>query len=126
MKDITYYQENWDYRHFLAYMYIAVANSDYEISEADLDELHQKLAPNLFNEKAYQEMYHEVLKVYQKQNDNEVFQMIENLSVKYIDTVDKKQQVLKDIEDIINDDDYESGSEHIMLMSIKKILNKII
>jgi len=126
MKDITYYQENWDYRHFLAYMYIAVANSDYEISEADLDELHQKLAPNLFNEKAYQEMYHEVLKVYQKQNDNEVFQMIENLSVKYIDTDDKKQQVLKDIEDIINDDDYESGSEHIMLMSIKKILNKII
>ena len=125
MKDITYYKENWDYKHFLAYMYIAVANSDYEISEEDLNELHQKLSSSLFSEAKYQELYREVLKVYTSQNDMEVFNLIESLATKYITTDGKKQQVLKDIQDIINNDDYETGSEHIMLMSIKKILNGV-
>jgi hypothetical protein len=125
MKDLAYYQENWDYRHFLAYAYIAVANSDYEITEEDLNEIHNKLAPSIFNEKEYQEMYHEVLKVYNKQNDNEVFQFLESLCEKHISSEDQKQKLLKDIQDIIDDDGHESGNEHIMLMSIKKILNSI-
>ena len=99
MKDLAYYQENWDYRHFLAYAYIAVANSDYEITEEDLNEIHNKLAPSIFNEKEYQEMYHEVLKVYNKQNDNEVFQFLESLCEKHISSEDQKQKLLKDIQD---------------------------
>lgn len=125
MKDLAYYQENWDYRHFLAYIYITVANSDYEISEVDLDELHSKLAPALFNETTYQEMYHEVLMVYRKQNDNEVFHFLETLCKKHINSEEQKQKVLQDIQDIIDDDGHETGSEHIMYMTIKKILNNV-
>ena len=123
MKDLKFYQENWDYRHFLAYMYIAVANSDYEISEEDLDELHTKLAPSLFDEAHYQEMYNEVLKVYNKQNDIEVFTFLSSLCAKYITTEEQKQKVLADIHDIIDDDGHETESEHIIFMSIRKILN---
>jgi len=123
MKDLAYYKENWDYRHFLAYIYITVANADYEISEVDLEELHSKLASTLFNETDYQEMYNEVLMVYRKQNDNEVFQFLEVLCKKHINSDEQKKKVLQDIQDIIDDDGHETGSEQIMYMSIKKILN---
>jgi len=126
MLDTKKYIENWDYRHYLAYMYIAVANSDYEISEDNLKILHDKLAPTIFDEANYQEMYKEVLNVYEQQNDNEVFILLSELSKKHITSETQKEKVLNDIQEIIDADGYETGTETIMFMSIRKILNNTI
>ncbi|MCO6500076.1 MAG: TerB family tellurite resistance protein [Vicingus serpentipes] len=126
MLNTEQYIKNWDYRHYLAYMYIAVANSDYEISEDDLKVLHDKLAPTIFDEANYQEMYKEVLDVYEQQNDNEVFNLLFQLSKKHITSNEQKEKVLKDIHEIIDADGHETGNETIMFMSIRKILNNSI
>jgi hypothetical protein len=126
MIDIKHCVDNWDYRHFLAYMYVAVANSDYEVTEDELDELHTKLASTIFGEEDYQDMYNEVLRIYNKQNDSKVYDCLATLSKKHITTEEQKQKVLNDIHDIIDADGHESGSEKIMFMSIRKILNNIV
>jgi len=118
-----YFEDNWDYRHFLAFMYIAIASSDYEISEEEKDELHLKLAPSIFDEIDYKEMYDEVLKVYNNMNDKEVFDFIDNVSKKFITNQEQKNKVLADLKDIIASDGHESGTETIMFITIKRILN---
>lgn len=120
--DIKHCIENWDYTHYLAYMYVAIVNADYEVSEEELEELHNKLAYRVFGEESYQELYNEVIKVFKKQNDNQVYSCLTDLSKKYITSNEQKEKVLQDIHDIIESDGNESGSEHIMFMSIQKIL----
>lgn len=126
MLDTNQYLKDWSYKHYLAYMYIAVASSDYEISEDELDVLHRKLAPTIFEESNYQEMYTEVKKVYQHQNDNEVFNFLSELSKKHITSADQKIKVLNDIHDIIDADGHETSNETIMFINIRKILNNVI
>jgi len=123
MLNTEQYIKDWDYRHYLAYMYVAVADSDYDISEEELKVLHDKLAPTIFDEANYQEMYKEVLDVYKHQNDNEVFNFLSELSKKHITSNDQKEKVLNDIHEIIDADGHESGTETIMFMSIRKVLN---
>lgn len=124
--NIKHATENWDYTHYLVYMYVVIANSDYEVTAIQLDELHRKLAHHIFGEDSSEQMYDEVMKIYKHQNDIQVFNCIESLSKKYITNEEQKQKVLKDIHDIMESDGHESGSEHIMFMSIKKVLNSII
>ena len=126
MLNTEQYIKNWDYGHYLAYMYIAIASSDYEISKDELKVLHDKLAPTIFDEENYQEMYKEVLDVYDQQNDNEVFKFLSELSKKHITSNEQKEKVLKDIHEIIDADGHETGNETIMFISIKNILSEIV
>ena len=71
-------------------------------------------------------MYDEVLHIFNKQNDNQVFNCLTKLSEKYITSEEQKKKVLQDVHDIIDADGHESGSEHIMFMTIRKILNNVI
>lgn len=117
---------NWDYRHYLGFLYIAVASADYNIGEDEKEKLHDKLAPSLFSEENYKEMYSEVIKVYKKLNDNETYNFISELSKKHVTCQDTKEKVLNDLKDIIDADDHETPNETIMYITIRKILNSII
>ena len=124
--EIKHCIENWDYTHYLAYMYVATVNADYEVTEEELEELHDKLAYRVFGEESYQEMYNEVIKVFISQNDNQFYSCLTDLSKKHITSNEQKEKVLQDIQDLINADGHETGSEHIMFMSIQKILANVI
>ena len=121
----NYFEENWDYRHFIAYMYVAIASADYEISEEEKDVLHDKLAPTIFEEDSYKELFNDVLKIFKKHNDNEVLEFIEALGKRHIKDDEMKEKVLNDLHEIIDADGHESGTETIMFISIRKILNSI-
>ncbi len=116
----------WDYRHYLAFLYIAVASADYNIGEDEKDELHEKLAPSIFDEDNYKELYSDVLKTYSKLNDNDTYNFIADLSKKHVTCNDTKEKVLQDLKDIIAADDHKTPNETIMFISIRKILNSII
>ncbi|MCB9361741.1 MAG: TerB family tellurite resistance protein [Flavobacteriales bacterium] len=126
MINTTEFINKWDYRHYLAFLYIAVASADYDIGEDEKDELHAKLAPSLFNEENYKELYNEVLKVFGKLNDNDTYNFISDLSRKHVTCNETKEKVLKDLKDIIDADDHETPNETIMYISIRKILNGIV
>jgi len=123
MVNIEKIEKNWDYRHYIAFLYIAVASADYEIGEDEKDALHEKLAPTIFDEENYKELYNEVLKLYARLNDNETYNFISSLSKKYVTCDDTKEKVLKDLKDIIDADDHETPNETIMFITIRKILN---
>jgi uncharacterized protein YwgA len=126
MINTTEFINKWDYRHYLAFLYIAVASADYDITEEEKDELHAKLAPTLFSEENYKELYSEVLKVFKRLNDNETYNFIEDLSRKHVTNEETKEKVLNDLKDIVTADDYETPNEIIMYISIRQILNGIV
>jgi hypothetical protein len=116
----------WDYRHYLAFLYIAIASADYNIGEDEKDELHEKLAPSIFDEDNYKELYSDVLKTYSKLNDNDTYNFIADLSKKHVTCNETKAKVLQDLKDIIDADNHETPNETIMYISIRKILNSIL
>lgn len=119
--------KNWDYQHFITYVYIAIANADYDISEDEINLLHEKLDPIISdNEGNFKGNYDEVLKVYNSHNDNSVYNFISEISKKFITNEQQKEQVLKDIQEIIAADGHEFSTEKIMFMAINKLLNTAI
>ncbi len=121
MHNTDYFDKHWSYTHFLIYLYTAIAASDFNISEEEIDQLHLKLDSIFLPEQEVNRIFKEVLSVYKKQNDVEVIEFINHFVKKYLSSKEEKQKILNDLQDMINADGIVEPGETVMFFTIQKI-----
>ena len=116
--------KNWQYEHFVIYLYLCIADSDYNISDDEIEEIHGKVSKTL-NSGNYMKTITEVLREFKSHTDYEKTDIISSYAGKYCVEEEVKEKVLKDLEDVMEADGIIKSVEMIMFRYIKKTLEEI-
>ena len=116
--------KNWDYEHFVIYLYLCIADSDYNISDDEIEEIHQKVSKTL-NNGNYMKTITEVLREFKNHTDYEKTDIIGSYASKYCTSETVKDKILGDLEDVMEADGIIKSVEMIMFRYIKKTLEEI-
>lgn len=111
----------WVYEHFLAYLYLSIADSDCTISDSELENIKTK-AFKTMDENRCSLAVKEVYKEYRSHNEEERRDFIRNNIQKYLRTNAIKQKVIQDLEATVHKKD-EDSVEYIMFRYIRKTIN---
>ena len=71
--------KNWNNSHYVAYLYICIGKSDYNLVDEEINQITSKLGGSLSSEDT-KKVYEEALKVYNAQSDTEIISFIKKHS----------------------------------------------
>ncbi|MFN3405503.1 MAG: hypothetical protein ACK40G_15490 [Cytophagaceae bacterium] len=112
---------NWVYEHYLAYLYLSIADSDCFISQNEMDNISCQAFKSLDSDrcrKLVKEVYIEFL----SHTEEERRAYIKENAGKFLRTESIKTKVIHDLEELVEDKDEES-EEQIMFRYIRKSIN---
>lgn len=115
---------NWNYEHFVIYLYLCIADSDYNISDDEIEEIHDKVSKTLDGGN-YMKTITEVLREFKNHTDYEKTDIISTYAEKYCKEEKVKEKILSDLEDVMEADGIIKSVEMIMFRYIKKTLEEI-
>jgi len=116
--------KNWKYEHFVIYLYLCIADSDYNITDDEIEEIHDKVSKTL-DGGSYMKIITEVLREFKNHTDYEKTDII-NINVPiYCKDGSVKEKILKDLEDVMAADGIVKSVEMIMFRYIKKALEEV-
>lgn len=113
---------NWTYEHFIAYICLSIAGSDYSIDTEELSEINAKVNRTVNDNTKTEEIVKAVASEIVKHSDKEKTDFIESNTPKYLPTPELKAQARQDMEDVIVADDNVDSTEMVMFRFIKKAL----
>lgn len=116
--------KNWEYEHFVIYLYLCIADSDYNITDDEIEEIHDKVSKTL-ETGSYMKMITEVLREFRNHTDYEKTDIINENALLYCKEPNIKNKVLKDLEDVMEADGVVKSVEMIMFRYIKKVLEEV-
>ena len=117
--------KEWDFNHFVVYLYLCIADSDYNITDDEVDEIEDKLQSTLLKGTNSKALISEVLKEFKHHTDYEKTANInENVSIHCSDE-DIKKKIIQGLEDIMAADGVIKSVEVIMYRYIKKTIENI-
>lgn len=115
---------NWSYEHFVIYLYLCIADSDYNITDDEIEEIHGKVSKTLENGN-YMKAITEVLREFKNHTDYEKTDIIANYASHYCKNEEVRSKILADLEDVMEADGIIKSVEMIMFRYIKKTLEDI-
>jgi len=120
---------NWKVEHYIAYLYLAVADSDNETTEEEISMASRKIKKLLDEYYKDAHMNHsivmnDVLGEIMNHTDAEKTDMINTFNKKFKLDDFLQTDLVSDLTDIIESDDNVSTSEHYMLSFIRVVLSK--
>ena len=115
----------WKFEHFLIYLYLCIADSDYNITDDEIEEIENKLKSNLLDDRDYTDMIAEVLREYKNHTDYEKTAYISSHVPKYCNDEETKKKIIKGLEDVMAADGIIKSVEVIMYRYIKKTIENI-
>lgn len=121
--------EHWGSEHFLAYLYLVVADADNETTEEEITMAARKLkklVTQYYKESQFNTsiVMNDVLGEIMNHTDNEKTDMINNMNKLHKFEEDLQLDLISDLTDIIQSDDKVSASEHYILSFIRVVLSK--
>ncbi len=115
----------WDFNHFVTYLYLCIADSDFNITDDEIDEIESKLQSSLLESRDYKAMIEEVLREFKQHTDYEKTAFINDNVKKYCTDDDIKKKIIKGLEDIMAADGVIKSVEIIMYRYIKKTIENL-
>lgn len=120
---------NWKDAHFIAYLYLAIADADSETTKEEIEMARRKV------KKVLDEYYKndgtdhagvvdEVLGEIANHSDQEKTDLINEMNKKFKLSEDTRMDVVSDLTDIIESDDKVQAAEHYMLSFIRAVFAK--
>lgn len=116
-------EESWGYNHFVIYLYLCVANADYNLADEEIETFHSKFDQLHIEDKDYGTVIKEVLQEYKNHSDKEMNEFIMDYSKKLCKENAQKVQILNDLKDIIQADGIVKDVESMVYRNIKRMLN---
>ncbi len=117
---------NWDFNHFMIYLYLCIADSDYNITDDEIEEIEKKLQNNLLKDgEDSKKMIAEVLKEFKQHTDYEKTAFINENVKAYCTEESVKRKIITGLEDIMAADGVIKSVEIIMYRYIKKTIENI-
>ncbi|MFN0049939.1 MAG: hypothetical protein ACKVOU_12525 [Cytophagales bacterium] len=121
--------DNWKAGHFVAYLYLAIADADNNTTDEEiamskrkvkviLDEYYK--ADGINHDTVVDEVRIEI----KHHTDAEKTDLINNFNKKFKLGDDAQRDIVSDLTDIIESDDHVQASEHYMLSFIRVVLSK--
>jgi len=114
-----------DFNHFVIYLYLCIADSDYNITDDEVDEIENKLQNSILEGVDCKKLISEVLKEFKHHTDYEKTSYISNNVKNYCTTDDIKKKIVQGLEDIMAADGVIKSVEVIMYRYIKKTIENI-
>lgn len=115
--------KNWKYEHFVIYLYLCIADSDYNITDDEIEEIHGKVS-KILEGGNYMKTITEVLREFKNHTDYEKTDIINENASLYCKEESVKEKILKDLEDVMEADGIVKSVEMIMFRYIKKALEE--
>ncbi len=112
----------WTYEHFIAYICLSIADSDYSVDPEELTEIKAKINRTLNDETKASNVLKEVISEIDSHSDEEKTNFIEQNTAKFLPSAELKAQAKQDMEDVIIADDNVDSTEMVMYRFIKKAL----
>lgn len=112
---------SWVYEHYLVYLLLSIADSDYMISDKELEEIRCKTFPTLDEQRCIG-LIKEVYREFWSHTEEERRNYIVRNAAKYLRTASIKNKVIHLLQDVITNKAEES-EEHIMFRFIRKAIN---
>lgn len=116
---------DWNFNHFVVYLYLCIADADYNITDDEVDEIENKLQNSLLEGVECKKIISEVLKEFKNHTDYEKTSFISKNVGIYCSTNDIKEKIIKGLEDIMSADGVIKSVEVIMYRYIKKTIENI-
>jgi uncharacterized tellurite resistance protein B-like protein len=121
--------DSWQAGHFIAYLYLAVADAD---SETTIEEINmarkkvKKLLDTYYKNSGlnHDSIVEEVLSEIANHSDSEKTDLINEFNKKFKLDEDCKVDIVSDLTDIIESDDKVQAAEHYMLSFIRAVMSK--
>ncbi|MBL4654412.1 MAG: TerB family tellurite resistance protein [Bacteroidia bacterium] len=114
---------SWTQDHYVIYLYLSVANADYNLSDEELDILHAKFDDREEElDRNYSTIIMDVLKEYKQHSDYEMNEFIMDYSDKFCSDQETKEKLVTDLKDIIEADGIVKDVETMMFRNIKRML----
>ena len=117
--------DHWVFEHFLVYLYLCIADSDYNITDDEIEEIESKLSTSFEEKKDFGNTIAEVLKEYKNHTDYEKTEYITEQVPIYCTTDEIKKKIIKGLEDVMAADGIIKSVEVIMYRYIKKTIENI-
>ncbi|MBW8052039.1 MAG: hypothetical protein FVQ77_17195 [Cytophagales bacterium] len=115
---------DWGYEEFVIYLYLCVADADYNLKKGELDLLLEKVMFTLDGPRIrYESKLDKVLLEFTQHNDNDKIQVI-NEKAK-ICKMSESEKIIEDLGSAMKQDHMHKSVEMIMFRFIRKTLNRI-
>lgn len=116
---------NWSYEHFMAYLFLYVADSDYNISQDEIRGIKQKLGRSLQDDNQVDKIISEVKDEIKNHGGRERDDYILNNAGKYLKSEEDKKKIMSDLEEVIKMDGQVDSIELLGFRFIRNALNGI-
>lgn len=121
--------KSWKADHFIAYLYLAIADADNETTMEEINMAQRKvkkLLDNYFKSSGtnHDTIVSEVLSEISNHSDAEKTDLINDFNKKFKLEDDCKTDIVSDLTDIIESDDKVQAAEHYMLSFIRVVMSK--
>lgn len=121
--------KSWKADHFIAYLYLAIADADNETTIEEINMAQRKvkkLLDNYFKSSGsnHDTVVNEVLSEITNHSDAEKTDLINDFNKKFKLEDDCKTDIVSDLTDIIESDDKVQAAEHYMLSFIRVVMSK--
>lgn len=113
---------DWTYEHFIAYIYLSIAGSDYSIDQEELSQIGLKVNESIQNNAKSKEIVKAVRADISGKSDREITAFIEENVGKFLPEKADRDKVIEGMEDIIVADDNVDSTEMVMFRFVKKAL----
>ncbi|MBL4715178.1 MAG: TerB family tellurite resistance protein [Bacteroidia bacterium] len=114
---------SWTPDHYMIYLYLSVANADYNLSDDELEALHSKFDDREEAlDRNYSTIIMDVMKEYKQHSDFEMNEFIMDYSDKFCSDQETKVKIMADLKDIIEADGIVKDVETLMFRNIKRML----
>ena len=115
---------DWGYEEFVIYLYLCVADADYNLKKGELDLLLEKVMYTLGGPRIrYESKLDKVFLEFTHHNDNDKIQVI-NEKAK-ICKKSESEKIIKDLKNAMKEDHMHKSVEIIMFRFIRKTLNRL-
>lgn len=116
---------HWTKNHFLIYLYIVLAEADFNISKAEMKKIEIKMKKHISNENEFHKIFDEAFDLFESQNDAAVADFILHQASRLCGSKAEIDSIINDLKEIAYADNNESNEETLSLLNIKKILYSV-
>lgn len=115
--------DNWTYEHFITYICLSIADSDYSIDPEELTQIKKTLSRTISDEAKSSAIIKEVQSEIANHSDQQKTDYIEAQTPTFLPTPEAKAQAKQDMEEVIMADNNVDSTEMVMFRFIKKALS---
>lgn len=118
--------KDWGYEEFVIYLYLCVADADFDVKKGEMDKLLKKIIYTLSssgnsNESKLNEVFYE----FDNHNDNEKVQLINEKAKIHCTNKSISKKIIEDLGNAMKEDHMHKSMELIMFRFIRKTLNRV-